>query len=71
MTNQEKTDMRFIEVCEKNHRGLIHINVEHIVLINEVSDPEYERDDENTHITLSNGEVIKCWETIAEIYNAL
>ena len=63
--------MRFIELYEPHNRGIVHVNADHIVYLDEIVESNSEKADENTHVILSNGEIIKCFETIAEIYNAL
>ena len=68
MNNQEKTDMRFIELWDYEEAGQYYqVNVNHIVWFKEIEVNDIER----TIVKLSNGEVIQVSQTIKEIYNAL
>lgn len=67
MNNQEKTDMRFIELWDPENGYDYQVNVNHIVWFKGIEVNDIER----TVVKLSNGEVIQVSQTIAEIYNAL
>ena len=67
MNNQEKTDMRFIELYDPEEGYDYQVNVDHIVWFKEIEVYDVER----TIVKLSDGQIIQVSQTAKEIYNAL
>jgi len=67
MINQEKTDMRFIELWDPEEGYDYQVNVDHIVWFKEIEVYDVER----TIVKLSDGQIIQVSQTAKEIYNAL
>jgi len=67
MINQEKINMRFIELYDPEEGYDYQVNVDHIVWFKEIEVYDVER----TIVKLSDGQIIQVSQTAKEIYNAL
>jgi len=67
MINQEKINMRFIELWDPEEGYDYQVNVDHIVWFKEIEVYDVER----TIVKLSDGQIIQVSQTAKEIYNAL